>query len=148
MDDDTSRDAIEDIKRLKARYFHAMDTKDWRGLTDVFTPDLIADFRDATPQHQPEMLIHGARTYMAMLAPMLDRVATVHHGHMPDITIEDPNNARGIWAMEDWLWPHEGSDLPFRRLHGWGHYHEHYRRDDGAWKIAAIRLTRLRVEQD
>lgn len=139
--------AIREIMMLKARYFRTMDMKDWAGLEDVFTADLIADFRDATPEHQPAMLIHGAKPYVANLAPMLADVVTVHHGHMPEITVEDQDRAHGIWAMEDWLWPAETSALPFRRLHGWGHYHETYRRIGGEWKIASIRLTRLRVEQ-
>lgn len=140
--------AFHAITALKARYFRAMDTKDWPALEAVFTADLVADFRDATMVHQPDMLIHGARPYLAMLAPMLQPVITVHHGHMPEIAIADRDNAHGIWAMEDWLWPAPGSALPFRRLHGWGHYHERYRREAGDWKIAAIRLTRLQVEQD
>lgn len=138
--------ATQAIMALKARYFRSMDTKDWPALRAVFTDDLVADFRDATPVHQPEMLIHGADPYLAMLTPMLDPVVTVHHGHMPEITIESADAARGIWAMEDWLWPGAGSDLPFAWLRGWGHYHERYRRTDGVWQIAEIRLTRLRVE--
>jgi hypothetical protein len=31
---------IEAIKQLKARYFRLMDAKDWRGLAEVFTPDV------------------------------------------------------------------------------------------------------------
>lgn len=139
--------AVQAIEMLKARYFRMMDTKDWDGLRQELAPNLLADFRDATPQHQPEMLFHGRADYLAMLVPMLSVVATVHHGHMPEITVLDPDNATGIWAMEDWVWPQEGSNLPFAWLHGWGHYHEAYRRMDGEWKIASIRLTRLRVEQ-
>ncbi len=146
MNDMTGADAIHEIKMLKARYFRMMDTKDWAGLEAVFTPDLVADFRDATPEHQEAMLIHGARPYLAILTPMLDQTATVHHGHMPEITLDDEDHARGIWAMEDWVWPKPESDLPFRWMHGWGHYHESYRRTEGEWKISAIRLTRLRVE--
>jgi hypothetical protein len=29
---------------------------------------------------------------------------------------------------------------------GYGHYHEHYRKQKGAWLISHIRLTRLLVE--
>lgn len=147
MDETVRLAACHDIMTLKARYFQTMDRKDWAGLEAVFAPDLVADFRDATPERQDAMLIHGAQPYLAMLAPMLANVTTVHHGHMPDITIEDVDHAHGIWAMEDWLWPDTTSALPFRWLHGWGHYHETYRRIAGKWTIASIRLTRLRVEQ-
>jgi len=146
MDNTAGIAATHAIMALKARYFRCMDSRDWDGLAAVFTPDLVADFRDATPQHQPDMLIHGAASYLAMLTPMMDRTVTVHHGHMPEINMEDADNARGIWAMEDWVWPGPDSDLPFRALHGWGHYHERYRRTDDGWRIAAIRLTRLKIE--
>ena len=146
MDNSAEMLTIEAIKSLKARYFRTMDGKDWSGLAEIFAPDLIADFREATPERNEAMLIHGAEPYLAMLAPMLDPVVTVHHGHMPEIHVKDADHASGIWAMEDWLWPGETSPLPFRHLHGWGHYEETYRRIDGIWRIASIRLTRLRVE--
>jgi hypothetical protein len=146
MDELARLTATQAIMALKARYFRAMDTKDWAALRAVFTDDLVADFRDATPVHQPEMLIHGADPYLAMLAPMLESVVTVHHGHMPEIDVESVTQARGVWAMEDLLWPRAGSALPFASLRGWGHYHERYRCTGGVWQIAEIRLTRLRVE--
>ena len=133
--------ATLEIHALKARYFRMMDCKDWAGLEAVFAPELVADFRDDQLQ-----LTHGAASYIAKLAPILDQVTTVHHGHMPEITIESPDSARGIWAMEDKLWVQEGSSLPFRWLHGYGHYHERYVRLDDGWRISEIRLSRLRVD--
>jgi len=35
---------LEAIKRLKARYFRCMDTKDWEGWADVFTEDASLEF--------------------------------------------------------------------------------------------------------
>ncbi|WP_150294113.1 nuclear transport factor 2 family protein [Sphingobium estronivorans] len=146
MDDAARLLALREIEMLKARYFRTMDGKDWAGLQAVFTPDLIADFRDSAPERNEALLIHGAEPYVAMLAPTLANVTTVHHGHMPEIRLEDADHAQGIWAMEDWVWPDASSTLPYRWLHGWGHYHERYRHVAGEWKIAAIRLSRLRVE--
>lgn len=139
-------EAIEAIRALKARYFRTMDTKDWAGLEAVFAPDLIADFRMSTGVLDEAQLTHGAARYVAKMAPMLQDVSTVHHGHMAEIAILAPGAATGIWAMEDKLWPQPGSSLPFRMLHGYGHYHERYARLDGEWRIAEIRLTRLRVD--
>jgi len=139
-------EAIEDIRALKARYFRAMDTKDWAAYQAVFTSDLIADFRDATGARDERQLSHGATAYVEPLAAMLQGVDTVHHGHMSEITIESSDSAHGIWAMEDKLWPRPGSALPFRWLHGYGHYHERYVKQEDGWRIAEIRLTRLRVD--
>ena len=138
--------AIFDIQALKARYFRCMDSKDWAGLEAVFAPDVVTDFRDSTMEHNPDLLIHGAAPYVASLAPMLEQVTTVHHGHMPEIEILSPTSAKGVWAMEDKLWVHDGAPLPFRWLHGYGHYHETYTKIEGEWKIQTIRLTRLRVD--
>ena len=61
---------------------------------------------------------------------------------MPEIEIQDEENATGIWAMDDVV------DMPGLLLQGWGHYHESYRKVKGDWKIARIRLTRLRLLQN
>ena len=31
-------------------------------------------------------------------------------------------------------------------MQGFGHYHEDYRKEDGQWRIARLKLTRLRVD--
>ena len=47
--------------------------------------------------------------------------------------------------MFDWV-DSSGSDNG-SSMQGFGHYHEHYRKgDDGQWRIAELRLTRLRVD--
>lgn len=126
--------AIEAIKALKARYFRAMDTKQWEELRQCFTPDLEADFRDA-----PGMLSHGRDNYIEQLQPILENAVTVHHGHMPEIELLNETQASGIWAMDDIVM------LPDMTLQGWGHYHERYRFEEGQWRIAAVKLTRLRL---
>ncbi|MFM7275950.1 MAG: nuclear transport factor 2 family protein [Gammaproteobacteria bacterium] len=139
-------EAIESIRALKARYFRTLDTKDWAAHEQVFVPDLVADMRDAAPAHDPGAITHGAARYVAALAPILEGVVTVHHGHTPEIEILSADSASARWAMEDKLWVGEGSVLPFRFLHGYGHYHETYTRHAGSWRIATIRLTRLRID--
>ena len=138
--------AHQEICALKARYFRAMDCKDWDALEAVFAPNLIADFRDASGQRDEKALVRGAANYLAYLKPMLQHVSTVHHGHMPEITLISDDEAAGIWAMEDKLWVAEGSDLPFRFMHGYGHYHEEYACIGGEWRIQSIRLSRLHLE--
>jgi ketosteroid isomerase-like protein len=126
--------AIENIYALKARYFRTMDSKDWAGLSNCFTEDLVADFRKA-----PGMLAEGRENYMQSLQEALGDAPTMHHGHMPEIEIVDDNSATGIWAMDDIV------ELPGLSLRGWGHYHERYRLEEGEWKISHIKLTRVRL---
>ena len=146
MNDVERLSIIDAIQQLKARYFRTLDSKDWVGYQNVFTPDLLADMRDANGQRDESQLIRGAANYVAGLAPLLQDVITVHHGHSPEIQVLSASEATGIWAMEDKLWPGDGSPLPFRHLHGYGHYHERYLRWEGEWRISEIRLSRLHVE--
>ena len=71
-------------------------------------------------------------------------VTTVHHGHAPEIELTSDDTARGIWAMEDKLWWTNGDHE--EHLHGYGHYHEEYRKVDGRWLISYRKLTRLRED--
>ena len=134
-----SADDIEAIKQLKARYFRGMDTKQWDLMKEVFADDVVIDTtEDGSP------VIEGRDEFIAFLAPMLAEVVTVHHGHMPEIELTSDTTATGVWAMEDHLWWPEGS--PLQHLHGYGHYHETYRKGPDGWRIATLTLTRLHRE--
>jgi hypothetical protein len=138
--------AIEEIRQLKARYFRSMDTKDWDGLTAVFAPDAELDMQGeaADKSKAATGTVRGGKEIGAFIRNAVYDLVTVHHGHMPEIEISSPTTAKGIWAMEDVLrWP-EGASV--KSLHGYGHYHETYRKVDGAWRIQTSLLTRLRVD--
>lgn len=135
--------AIEDIKRLKARYFRCVDTKDWAGLRSTFADDLVFDITSDMPEAG---IIGGAEAAVAVPRQALGPdVVSVHHGHCAEIDILGTDSARAIWAMEDWLrW--NGPDLAGQELHGFGHYHETYAKGPQGWQIASLRLSRLRVD--
>lgn len=40
---------------------------------------------------------------MAFISERLATAVSVHHGHMPEISIADDSNATGVWAMYDWV---------------------------------------------
>lgn len=132
----TSVSDLEQILQLKARYFRLMDTKQWDQLREVFTEDVSIDTSDDSGT-----VITGVDNYLPFLVSQIGEVTTVHHGHMPEITMVDDNLATGIWAMEDELWWPKGHPISY--LHGYGHYHETYVRTTSGWKIATLRLTRL-----
>ncbi len=136
--------AIEEIKRLKAKYFYGIDTKDWElWRREVFAPDgrLIvpeADFEAA-----------GIEAIIETVARRTDKQDSVHHGHMADIEILSDSTAQGIWAMEDRLYRAPGHPMEDGTiyLHGFGHYHETYICLATGWRIQSTRLSRLRVER-
>lgn len=131
-------DDVEAIRQLKARYFRTMDTKDWDGMRQVFTDDVVVDTTSSGGG-----VVQGADEFMMFLRGVIGDVVTVHHGHMPEIEITSPTSATGTWSMEDMLrWPN-GAEM-----HGYGHYHETYEKADGQWRIKSTTLTRLRVDMD
>jgi SnoaL-like domain len=132
--------AIEAIKQLKARYFRTLDTKDWAGFRDVLADDVRID----TTQDAGGEPSVGADAFIPRLLEAIGSAITVHHGHMAEIEITSPTTACGVWAMEDLIrWP---QGFPVAGMHGWGHYRETYVKQDGAWRIASLTLTRLRVD--
>lgn len=137
--------AIEEIKRLKAKYFYCLDYKDWATWkAEVFAPDATLH----VPEAQPEPFV-GIDTIIRWVAASAGEQVSVHHGHMPIIDITSPDTATGIWAMEDTLrLPKDRpSSYGYTFLHGYGHYHETYARLAAGWRIKTTRLTRLYVER-
>ena len=132
-------DDVEAIKQLKARYFRTMDTKDWDGMREVFTEDVVIDTTASGGN-----VTTGAAEFVAFLRATLVDTVTVHHGHMPEITITGTDTATGVWAMFDYL---EFPTDPPSGFRGFGHYEEEYVREDGAWLIKRLVLTRLRVDR-
>lgn len=137
-----SLDDIEAIRQLKARYFRLLDTKSWAAWRGLFTDD--ARFEGTSRPFS------GPDQFCAATTEWLGPATTVHQGFMPEIRIEGADQASGIWAMEDLVQfdaPIEtGAYAGMTGFHGYGHYVERYRREDGAWKICFLKLTRLRVD--
>jgi uncharacterized protein (TIGR02246 family) len=132
---------IEAIKRLKARYFRLMDTKDGEGLAEVFADDVEIDMTG-----EGGRITRGVGEYVPFLRTMLEHATTVHHGHMPEVELTSPTTATGVWAMEDRIWWPEGS--PLSHLHGYGHYTETYEKTGGRWLIKTMVLIRLHRQLD
>ncbi|WP_216893167.1 nuclear transport factor 2 family protein [Nocardia alni] len=145
---DALRD-IEAIEDLKARYFRFIDTKDWDSFATVLTEDVVFDVRGGTAATEPgatysEPPVTGRAETVEFLRTSLTGLVSVHQGYLPEIALTGPDEATGTWAMADVL--RAGAGAPFRTARGYGHYHETYRRVDGVWLIATLRLTRLLVD--
>jgi hypothetical protein len=135
--------AAEEIRRLKARYFRLLDTKQWDEFETLFAADALFDMRDAAVARDEGALLTGAPAIAAFVRDAVAGMVTVHHGHMPEIEILSGQAARGTWAMEDVLhWTTDGVDGR-QVMRGYGHYHDSYVRIDGRWLIQSSRLSRL-----
>ena len=141
MDRIARLEAIEEIRKLKARYFRCMDMKLWDELASVFTTDM----KVITPEGA--IYAHSGAEYAASLRNSLESAVSCHQGLTGEIEIIDETSAKAIWAMQDVLeWPDRHPKQGWKSIVGRGHYHETYRLEDGAWRIATLTLTRLRVD--
>jgi hypothetical protein len=132
-----------EIEELRARFFRLLDLeKDWDAWRELFTDDLRYDFGDGNWQT-------GADAFVAAVHEQMDGAAgksrSVHHGHMPEITIDSPTKAHGIWVLADYMeWPSETAERS--GFMGYGHEFDTYRKDNGVWKISSWRLGRIRMD--
>ena len=81
----------EEIRNLKARYFRYLDTRRWQDLRGLLTDDFTGDF-GASDEEQfasPEAFIEG-------LQRNLKDATTVHHGHMPEIEVQNADQASAL----------------------------------------------------
>lgn len=129
--------AIEEIKGLTARRLRAMDEKRWDDYEALHAPDHVSDSYGNAPAV-------GAKANADKLAQVLNGITSVHHAHAPEIDFTSDTDATGVWPMEDMLFWTQGEDAHW--LHGYGHYHERYRKDADGWRFVYRRLTRLRVD--
>ena len=139
--------ALEDIRRLKARYFRFIDTKDWPGFTACFAPDAVLDVSG----EEERLLKNEAGVYRTATvigewgARCAIGIQTRHHILMPEIDVTSSSAASATWVIEDRFWWPEGAG-PHRTLHGWGYEYETYVKLAGEWKILTSRFKRVRTE--
>jgi hypothetical protein len=140
--------AIEEIRQLKARYFRLVDTRDFNGIAHVFCRDAVFDCSEGLGllpvggswKGRVGPVVRGRDAIVAWIREVFLNRTSVHHGHCHEVTIDSETEAHGIIAMEDYI---RALDRQTKLVHAAGHYHERYRFEDDAWRIAETKLTRL-----
>ena len=120
-------EAIEDIRQLKARYFHACDHKQ---------PDVVRECFAAGPIELRYGRIGNFDDREQMLAVFTElacqpHIIEMHHGQNPRIEVQDADNATGVWGLYYYL-------IDTRRqivTQLAGYYEDAYARRDGQWRI-------------
>ena len=142
--------AIEAIRLVKARYFRGVDCDDGDLVRSILATECELDYRacctdPATGRDfMPAMnVVLKGRDSWVSGAFRKAGIVSVHQGHQGEIEITGPDTARAIWAMTDRFFMPPGA--PWARLEGFGFYHESYIKEQGEWKIATLRIERLRV---
>ncbi len=143
--------AIDAIRQLKHRYFRGVDTNDGDLVRALLAEDCVLDYRgcctDPVSGHDymPAMniVLNGRDSWTAGGLAKAG-IVSVHQGHGAEIDIVSDTRASAIWSMTDRLFMPPGR--PFAVMTGHGYYHETYVRTDGIWRIATLRIDRIRVE--
>jgi len=150
--------AESDIRNLKGAYCRGVDQKDHQLLRSVFARDAVVDYRGALIDpgtgegvdqrdigaDDATEVLRGADAITTAIMTAVRDMVTVHHCAAGEIHVDTPDAARAHWPMVDRLRLPPGA--PFKEAIGYGFYHETYVREDGAWKIGTVKLTRTRVD--
>jgi SnoaL-like domain len=151
MNDIEQLQAIEEIKRVKARYFRGVDTNDAELVREILADDCVLDFmgcctdpasgRDYLPAMN--VVLRGRASWSSTGLSSVG-IVSVHHSHNCEITLTSDTTASAIWSMTDRLFMPRAAE--FSVMTGYGYYHETYEKTAGSWKIKTLRIQRIRVD--
>src|SRR5205823_1481020 len=116
--------------------------EDWEGLRNVFVEEGGRyELPGGLVFESPDALMDAIVNHHTVC-----EVVTVHHGHTPEIELTSPTTANGIWAMFDYVDRIRHADGKREAFKGYGHYEETYVRTLAGWRIASMKLTRIRID--
>jgi bile-acid 7alpha-dehydratase len=125
---------LEAIKTLKHRYWRCLDLKLWDEMAGCFTPDATVDYGGGTYRFQ------GVEAILRFLRESLGRETGAlgyHHGHHPEIELTGETTARGVWALDNYLF----NAARKRGVRIAAYYDDRYLKADGEWRIAHTGYT-------
>lgn len=130
--------AIEELRRLKYRYFRTLDLKDWDAFGDCLTEDVVG--RYGTQVYGEPLTLEGRAAIVGFMTENLSgEIITVHVAQHPEIDV-DGDTATGRWCFEDTVIVPSFKVM----IRGAGYYSDEYRRDaDGTWRIAGTGYERI-----
>lgn len=136
---------IRRIEQLKYRYMRAVDTQDWALMERCFAPDATAAYNSGL------YTANGRGEIVGFLQGVLNSSFNSSHIALhPEITLDGPDRASGIWRMQDIVHfsaanpnAREATFLGGEEMVGAGYYYDDYVRLDGEWLISHISYVRL-----
>ena len=124
---------IEAIKRLKARWWFACDTRDLAGMRAWYDEDdflidvgFIGEFTDMNAFIEVFESLACHPTHVDM-----------HHGTAPEIEMTGPDTATGRWRMRFQLLETANRQVQLMS----GYYEDVYARVNGEWKMRVSKYT-------
>jgi len=128
----TILEAKEGAREAMHRYWRSLDYKEWDELLDVFAEDAEADWGG-------DWKASGRKGIHDFLHANESRgdLRLSHFGHNPEITVLGPDEATGIFKLEDWV-----TIGGVTVMKSFGQYRMRFAREaDGAWRIKDLKLA-------
>ncbi|MDF2477128.1 nuclear transport factor 2 family protein [Sphingobacterium detergens] len=132
--------AIVEIKKVMARYTRFVDTKQWNSFKELFDENAHMLFEGEKGERLFEF--NSPQEMVNVTAPVLEGARSAHHVHSPEIELLPEHRATAIWAMEDLINFAQREEIPYKKLHGFGHYHLELLKTEQGWKITRLQLKR------
>ncbi len=125
---------IEAIKSLKYAYVRCLDTKDWDGIRDLFTPDAVAAYSGGAYSAS------GRDEIVGFLERNMgsDSFHSSHRVTEPEIILDD-DEATGLWALKDTVIDVDMGIL----VEGAAFYEDTYVRTEAGWRISMTGYRRI-----
>lgn len=133
---------IESIRQLKARYFHACDTKDVDAIRACFSSGTVhIDYGVIGQFAAREDFV---AVYQAMACHL--NIVDMHHGQNAQIQWESPERARAVWDLYFFQINTETGTLTQLA----GHYLDRYGKEESRWVIqeTVFKVTSSLVSQN
>lgn len=128
------------IVELKAAFVRTVDAKDWAGFRAVFSDDCIFDFGGG-------FVVEGGEAGVNAIRGQLEGGVSVHRAFLPEIAFSSPTEAKGEWAVNDYIeWTTGSAGGERHGFQGFGREYETYRKIGNAWKIAHWRVHYIRID--
>lgn len=127
---------LYDIERLKYKYLRCVDLKLWDELAECFTDDATASYAGGN------LRFEGRDAILDFLRTALASQLTSHKCHHPEIDLLGPDQARGVWALEDVVIDAKAGYT----IRGAAYYTDDYVKQDGRWLIRHTGYKRVYEE--
>lgn len=128
--------AEREIARALTRIARAMDARDWAGLVAELTEDATADLGTG-PLSGPAAIIALIRSYLDACGPTQHLLGNLL------VEVDGDRASSRCYVNDMHLGPAGREDVTFATL---GDYHDQWRREDGAWKLAhRTKLNRAHI---
>lgn len=129
------------ITRKKALYGRYADLKQWHRFSEIALPDCKFFFLDINKEplyvNKTHLTFSTLEKFTTFFGTFFAKAQTLHNIGPGDLQQVGPDEVHAVWSIEDQL-----LFSPIGEIRGGGYYFEIWKRADGDWFMADLRLER------